>query len=186
VTGPRTGFEPETVAKLKALFCRVMAQCGHVAQSAKAAGIHKSTVYTWRLADEDFAVKWKAAKATYELGLINELEIEARRRAVDGIVRPIFYRGKEVGVIREFSDRLLVFLLGGLDPRYREQNHKVDKSVHSTQTIEHKDATGDLDYSRLTTDELQELRRLAGKARPPAERSEDGAGDRPPRPSELH
>ena len=44
------------------------------------------------------------------------LEDEAYRRAVEGVEIPVFQSGKQVGVKRQWSDRLLVFLLAGLKP----------------------------------------------------------------------
>ncbi len=43
-------------------------------------------------------------------------EEEAVRRAVDGINEPVFYKGRQVGDIRRFSDTLLIFLMKAGDP----------------------------------------------------------------------
>ena len=45
------------------------------------------------------------------------LEEEARRRAVDGVLEPVFFRGEEVGSIRRYSDQLLSQLLKGYRPK---------------------------------------------------------------------
>jgi hypothetical protein len=50
------------------------------------------------------------------------LEDEAVRRAYEGVEKPVCQMGKEVGVIREYSDTMLIFLLKGLRPaKYRER-----------------------------------------------------------------
>jgi hypothetical protein len=49
------------------------------------------------------------------------IEQEARRRAVEGYDRPVFQRGKLVGVVRVYSDELAVMLLRGRRPEvYRD------------------------------------------------------------------
>jgi len=44
------------------------------------------------------------------------LEDEAIRRAHDGTMKPVFHGGKKVGEVREYSDKLLIFLLKGCKP----------------------------------------------------------------------
>ena len=44
------------------------------------------------------------------------LQDEAVRRAHEGVLRPVYHRGVKVGVIREYSDQLLIFLLKGWLP----------------------------------------------------------------------
>jgi hypothetical protein len=39
------------------------------------------------------------------------LEDEAKRRAHDGIDEPVFYQGEKCGVVRKYSDNLLIFML---------------------------------------------------------------------------
>ena len=77
-------------------------------RAAEAAGLGRSTAFLWRQQDPEFAAKWNEAVAEG----IDLLEDEARRRAVDGYnERPIFRDGVQVGEIRTYSDRLLIFLL---------------------------------------------------------------------------
>ena len=47
---------------------------------------------------------------------LETLEDEAYRRVVAGVEKPIFQHGKQVGVVRQRSDRLLVFMLATLNP----------------------------------------------------------------------
>ena len=50
------------------------------------------------------------------------LEAEAKRRAVEGVEEPVFYQGKQCGVIKRYSDALLMFLLKGAMPdKYKER-----------------------------------------------------------------
>jgi hypothetical protein len=92
---------------------------GHTVTAAcHAAGIGRSTAYEHRHRDEAFALAWHDA---YEAGT-DRFEQEARRRAIDGTLRPVFYKGEEVGSVREFSDRLLELELKARRPeKYRER-----------------------------------------------------------------
>ncbi len=47
-------------------------------------------------------------------------EKEVWRRAVEGVDRPLMYRGKEIGVVKEFSDNLLKFLIERADRQRRQ------------------------------------------------------------------
>ena len=79
------------------------------------AGIDRGTHYDWLKADKAAfeAVQDQAAQA---------LEDEAVRRAYEGAERPVYQGGKKVGVVQEYSDTLLIFLLKGLRPaKYRER-----------------------------------------------------------------
>jgi hypothetical protein len=91
---------------------------GNVARACKATAIGRTAVYAWRNDDEEFAQAWDEA---VEAGL-DELEQEARRRAVEGTLEPRFYKGIECGHIRKYSDTLLIFLLkAGRPEKYRDR-----------------------------------------------------------------
>src|SRR5437588_5892570 len=92
---------------------------GHTVKHAAAEiGVHRGTVYDWRNANKDFKAAWDEA---LESGT-QTMEQEARRRAVDGMDKPVFQGGRLVGTVREYSDTLLIFLLKGRRPdMYRER-----------------------------------------------------------------
>ena len=50
-------------------------------------------------------------------GHCDALEAEARRRAVEGVRKPVFYQGVICGWVGEYSDTLLIFLLKGFGAR---------------------------------------------------------------------
>jgi len=91
----------------------MLAELPNITVVCKLVGIHPSVFYRTRKNDSDFdeGVKY-AMEQGYDL-----IEEEARRRAVDGVLEPVFYRGEEVGEIRKYSDQLLVTLLKGYKPR---------------------------------------------------------------------
>lgn len=93
-----------------------------VTTAAAAAGIKRTAAYARRQRDLQFAQAWD----DIEDQSTETLEREAYRRAAEGVLRPVFQGGDEVGQIREFSDTLLIFLLKARRPeRYRER-YQVD------------------------------------------------------------
>ena len=96
------------------------------APAARAAGLGRSTAYLWRQSDPDFAAKWDEAVAEG----IDLLELEARRRAVDGFnKRPIYHRGVQVGEITQYSDKLLIFLLERRRPEVWSRSRNANRAA---------------------------------------------------------
>ena len=104
--------------KKRKVFLRVLAQTGKVVEAAKACGfVDTSTIQRYRREDEDFAKDWDVALQA----AANVLEEEAIRRATEGVLEPVFYKGDVVGYKTNYSDSLLMFVLRGLKPdTYRE------------------------------------------------------------------
>lgn len=95
-----------------------------ITTACKTARVGRSTAFDHRQRDEDFALAWhEAAEAGADL-----LEDEARRRAAEGTLKPVYQGGKLVGEIREYSDTLLIFLLKGKRPETYRDNVKVEHS----------------------------------------------------------
>lgn len=63
----------------------------------------------------------RPSKATSEEDAIELLEGEARRRAYEGTVKPVYYKGEQCGKIREYSDTLMMFILKAKKPEYRDR-----------------------------------------------------------------
>lgn len=104
--------------------------------AAKEAGVTTSTAYSARGNDPDFFAEWDAA---YEDGT-DLLEEEAWRRAREGTEEPVFYQGEQVGVVRRFSDTLMLELLRSRRPeKYRqrqETRHAGDARPLSSEDLE--------------------------------------------------
>jgi len=99
-------------------FLRLLAEGHTVKYAAATVGLSRETFYTWRSQDDAFKKAWEEA---WEAGT-QALEEEARRRAAEGVDRPVYQQGKLVGVVREYSDTLLIFLLKGRRPDvYRDR-----------------------------------------------------------------
>ena len=108
--------------------CRILA---NVSAACRMAGLPRSCVYDWRGADPEFAADWAAA---VELGC-DALEDEAVRRGCEGSLRPVFYRGKEVGAVREYSDTLLIFMLKARRPARFHDNYVLPQNDGNGDTI---------------------------------------------------
>lgn len=94
-------------ADKKRIFFEVVRRTGNISAAARAANVSRRAVYQLRRNDEDFC---QALSSALEEAL-DDLEAELRRRAVDGVERPVFYGGQQCGAIRNYSDRLGMFLL---------------------------------------------------------------------------
>ena len=99
-------------------FLEVLATMCNVTHAAWTAGISRSRVYDIRKEDAEFAAAWDNA---IEEGA-DALELEARRRALEGVKEPVFYKGEVCGHVLRYSDTLLMFLLKAHRPeKYRER-----------------------------------------------------------------
>lgn len=90
---------------------------GHtIAESCRVAGIAFGTLKTWRRNDPIINEKVQEA---YDIGT-DAYRQEVRRRALEGWLEPVFYKGQEQGHVRKFSDTLLMFETKRRDPDYRD------------------------------------------------------------------
>jgi hypothetical protein len=85
---------------------------GNVSVACHVCEIDRSTVYRRRNTDDEFRQAWDDAME--EAG--DWLEHEARRRAEEGTLKPIYFKGELVGFEREYSDTLMGMMLKGIKP----------------------------------------------------------------------
>jgi hypothetical protein len=127
---------------------------GNVARACRAEGIARQTAYDWKESDREFAQKWKDA---VEEGT-DDLEQEARRRALTGLQKTIFYKGEPIGTEREYSDTLMIFLLKGNRPEKYKDRHELTGAnggaIETKQTV---------DLSKLDKNELLAFKELLAK-----------------------
>ncbi len=128
------------------LFLEAYAVHANIMLSARAAGIHRSTVYDWQEHDEDFAFAFNLAKEGWE--------------------EPVYQFGQYAGTVRKYSDTLLIFHAKMLMPEYRDKstvdvNANVNTHVSGALTL----TRGDL--RQLSDEELAQVKALlaAAKAR---------------------
>lgn len=88
-------------------FLKKFAECGIASKAAQFLGRSEVSFQAIRAKNKAFAAAWEwARRASLDI-----LKNEARRRAVDGVVRPVWYQGEVVGEETHYSDALLMFLL---------------------------------------------------------------------------
>jgi len=130
--------------KRKELFLAALQESkGTVTIAARAAGVSRSGAYKARDADPDFRTKWDE---TID-GFVDLAEAELYRRAVEGTLKPVFFRGEECGTIREFSDAALIFYLKSRRPGVYRERLQVQADVSAK--IEGSDSRESL-FARMT------------------------------------
>lgn len=133
-------------------FLKELARRGNVSAAAKAGVMSRAWFYREREENEEFAAAWDDALET----AIDAIELEVRRRAVEGVRKPIIGRvGKDQdGIlkdehgkgmyIREYSDTLAALLLKAHRPEKFRERHDIRHS-------------GKIDVSKLSDAELQSI-----------------------------
>lgn len=99
-----TDWEPRLLEALR--------RTGSVRLAAREAGVAPDAVA--RQERRRPALRRAVAEAIAEA--VDALEAEARRRAVEGVARPVYYAGQECGEVRHYSDALLLALLRACRP----------------------------------------------------------------------
>jgi hypothetical protein len=102
-------------------FLNKLRETGNIRSACAAAKISRTTFYAHRKAEADFDAQ--VGEALEDAGDV--LEAEAWRRAVKGVLKPIYQQGGKVGETREYSDTLLIFLLKGTKPEKFRDRHEV-------------------------------------------------------------
>ena len=123
--------DTKTTPEKRARFLSLLSECGNVSRAARLAKLNRTALYDFYEKDPEFAGLWdKCAK----LGAY-ALKDEARRRATEGILNPIFYKGQKCGVKREFSDTLLICLLKAAFPDEFAERKKAEVTTPEPITI---------------------------------------------------
>ena len=100
-------------------FIEALAETGIVEEACRRVGMSRTSADNLRRrpCGAPFRRAWQAA-VDYAL---YRLEEDAHRRGREGVVRPIFYKGEQVGEYRHYDERLTMFLLRSYRPeRYGE------------------------------------------------------------------
>lgn len=105
----------------KRAFLAAFAETGNITRAAEAAEIDRTSHYVWLKDDAEYAAAFEDAREAS----VDALEAEARRRAVEGVAEPVgWYQGKPGGVVKRYSDTLLIFLLKGAKPEVYKDRHE--------------------------------------------------------------
>lgn len=140
------------VEKQRAFLARFRVNA-NVGDACTAAGVSRSTVYSWRRREPGFAEAMAEAQAV----AVDRLESAAWDRAVNGVVEPVFHNGRIVGHVNKPSDRLLQHLLEANRPEKYRANPKAVQS----QTVEHPLSEGALRVTLEDESALEAAERLA-------------------------
>jgi len=99
-----------------------------ITKACESIGKSRTIAYQWREKFPDFRQAWDEAVETN----IDDLEAGAMRRAIEGTLEPIYYKGKPVGVVRKYETALTIFMLKKnrtrkYDDRHDEGTEEFDK-----------------------------------------------------------
>jgi hypothetical protein len=108
----------------KAAFLAAYASVATISHAAKLVGIDRSTHYDWLEKDPQYVKDFNEAKQT----ACDNLEAEARRRAVAGCEEVVYYQGVECGRVRKYSDTLLIVLLKAAMPEKYIERRAIEHS----------------------------------------------------------
>lgn len=103
-------------------FLSALSQHGSKRRAMEEAGVSREQVDRLREADPAFSAAFDTAVEE----AADRLEQEARRRAIEGVDRPVFQGGIHVGDVREYSDRLLEVMLKARVSGYADKPAQVD------------------------------------------------------------
>lgn len=124
-------------AKEKNEFLNYYVETGTISAAAKKCHISRQTHYDWLKNDKKGFYRKAFEKA--DRMAADLLEEEAWRRAVEGDIKIVYYKGEKVDEQREKSDYLLGLLLKGKKPQYRESTE-----VKTTVNIDMTDAVSSI------------------------------------------
>lgn len=115
-------------------FLLAFVQVGTIRAAAEMCGFTSNCCSDWRARDPSFEARFVQAKRD----AADLLEEEARRRAVEGVLDPVFYKGEVCGHVRKYSDGLLIKLLKAYRPeRFSDNiNIKQESTINMKLVIE--------------------------------------------------
>jgi hypothetical protein len=139
--------EAEKVSDQKR-FLQTFAITCSVQKASRLAKVCTQTHYDWLRQDPTYSARFRQAR----IWAAQTLEDEAVRRAIEGVRRPLLYKGKQVYIQGqaqyriEYSDRLLMRLLEAFLPK--KYGGRPDPIIVNL---------SDLDTSKLTDEQLETL-----------------------------
>ena len=150
--------------KKRKVFLAILAKTGVVAEAARACGhTDTSTFQAYRRQDEDFAEAWDHSLEA----AAHVLEEEAIRRATEGVMEPVFYKGEVAGYKVNYSDTLMMFILRGLKPgTYRDNARGGDMNVNFGIAVLPMTAQSDDQWEQRAVLMHQEQRTITIEAKP--------------------
>jgi len=120
---------------LRKLFLELYRKIGKASVVLRHMGLSRCWLDKWRNKSPEFLAAIAAAHEDF----IDGIEEEARRRAVDGVVKDVYHHGRVVGKEKVYSDRLLAMMLRAHRPDVYRDNSRVEHAgeVASKVTIDY-------------------------------------------------
>ena len=115
----------------QAPFLTAFRRTGSVTGAAREAGVSRSAHYKWVEVDPEYAEQFENANEE----MVDGLEQEARRRALEGVDEPVYYKGERVGSFRRYSDALLILLLRAKRPEQYRDSVDVNSRIDDTAAV---------------------------------------------------
>jgi hypothetical protein len=137
-------------------FLAAFTELGNITDAAKKAKVLRQSHYEW-MQDEEYARKFENAMEV----AMDGLEGHAYRRASIGIQSDVFQGGVKVGVKREYSDTLLMFLLNGRRPHVFRPRKGDDAAAKKARRVPL--------LKNVSDEDLLLLRDIAARASEPVE-----------------
>lgn len=116
----------------KRAFLSAYAETGRFDLAAQAARVTRFVHYHWMRDDPDYPAAFRQAQDM----AADTLETEAVRRAVTGVDKPVFWKGRQISTVKEYDTTLLIFMLKGLRPEKYKDRVQVDVSGYLRQLAE--------------------------------------------------
>jgi len=103
---PRGGRRPIAAFRLDD-FLTQLGETGSVTEAALRCGLRRSTLYALRQSSQSFARRWQEA---LDRG-VDRIQDGAMAYAINGHLRPVWFRGQQVGVTQHIDPRFMQFML---------------------------------------------------------------------------
>jgi hypothetical protein len=172
---PTYSFTPATLrprhdgwtAQKQIAFIEALAETACVEEACRRVGMSDSAAYKLRQrpCGAAFRKAWDAA-LDYSL---TRLEQAALGRALNGVARPIFHRGEQVGEWRDYDERLTMFLLRARRPE------RFGKWIERMLAPDADPAFGDPDPAIRLDDGLERIEGDVGREPDDDEAEDDGS-----------
>ena len=153
---------PASFSKQQQQFLDHLRLSGNVSEAARQVRIERHVAYRWRQQVTGFELAWcdAIAEAT------DQLALEARRRALDGVEQINYYRGEPIASIRRYSDQLLMFLLRAYRPATYQPQRQPRNGQDTTADNNHQNKPDQTAIRKAREDIDDKLARLTAEDEP--------------------
>ena len=130
-------------------FLEALRDSANISAAARAAGMSRRAAYNVRLQETQFREEWNQALEE----ALDDLEAELRRRAMEGVEKPVYYAGRPCGTIRNYSDTLGMFLLKCRRPNVFSSDTAAEDAADSERDLADAHSRLGARIERLTSDD---------------------------------